>query len=93
MAEKKRMDFCTTCRKDTTYTLEKININKIIKDKEYNFSITAALCDECGEAMAVPGLIDKNIQEIDEQYRAYENLVSIDEIEKLMKIYKILLSK
>ena len=64
-------------------------INKIIKDKEYNFSITAALCDECGEAMAVPGLIDKNIQEIDEQYRAYENLVSIDEIEKLMKIYKI----
>ena len=81
MAEKKRMDFCTTCRKDTTYTLEKININKIIKDKEYNFSITAALCDECGEAMAVPGLIDKNIQEIDEQYRAYENLVSIDEIE------------
>lgn len=89
MAEKKRMDFCTTCRKDTTYTLEKININKIIKDKEYNFSITAALCDECGEAMAVPGLIDKNIQEIDEQYRAYENLVSIDEIEKLMKIYKI----
>ena len=39
--------------------------------------------------MAVPGLIDKNIQEIDEQYRAYENLVSIDEIEKLMKIYKI----
>lgn len=89
MAEKKRMDFCTTCRKDTTYTLEKININKIIKDKEYNFSITAAVCDECGEAMAVPGLIDKNIQEIDEQYRAYENLVSIDEIEKLMKIYKI----
>ena len=32
--------FCTTCRKDTTYTLEKININKIIKDKEYNFSIS-----------------------------------------------------
>lgn len=44
MAEKKRMDFCTTCRKDTTYTLEKININKIIKDKEYSFSITAAIC-------------------------------------------------
>ncbi len=33
--------------------------------------------------------LTKNIQEIDEQYRAYENLVSIDEIEKLMKIYKI----
>ena len=45
------------------------------KRQEYNFSITAALCDECGEAMAVPGLIDKNIQEIDEQYLS---LIHID---------------
>ncbi len=39
--------------------------------------------------MSIPGLIDKNVQEIDEQYRAVEGLVSIDDIEKLMKIYKI----
>ena len=28
-------------------------------------------------------MIDQNIQEIDKQYRAYENIVSIDDIEKL----------
>ena len=39
--------------------------------------------------MSIPGLIDKNDQEIDAQYRAAEGLVSIDDIEKLMKIYKI----
>ncbi|MCI5951618.1 MAG: hypothetical protein MRZ63_04810 [Anaerostipes sp.] len=39
--------------------------------------------------MNIPGLIDRNIQEVDEQYRAYEGIVSIDDIEKLMKIYKI----
>ena len=39
--------------------------------------------------MSIPGLIDKNVQEIDEQYRAAEGLVSIDDIERLMKIYKI----
>lgn len=89
MAEKKRIDFCTTCRKNTEYTLKKRNIIKTIKDKEYTFSVTSAVCDECGEEMNIPGLIDKNIKEVDEQYRTSEGIVSIDGIEKLMKIYKI----
>lgn len=89
MAEKKRIDFCMTCRKNTEYTLKKRNIIKTIKDKEYTFSVTSAVCDECGEEMNIPGLIDKNIKEVDEQYRTSEGIVSIDDIEKLMKIYKI----
>lgn len=89
MAGKGRVDFCTVCRKNTEYTLQKRNIIKTIKDKEYTFSITAAVCNECDEEMSIPGLLDKNIQEVDEQYRAYEGIVSIDDIEKLMKIYKI----
>ena len=39
--------------------------------------------------MSVPGLLDKNVREIDEQYRFVEGLVKIEDIEKLMKIYKI----
>ena len=39
--------------------------------------------------MSIPGLIDKNVQEIDGQYREAEGLVLIDDIEKLMKIYKL----
>ena len=89
MAEKRRIDFCTVCRKETEYTLQKRNIKKKIKEVEYTFGITVAICDECGEEMSIPGLIDKNIQEVDEQYRAYEGIVSIGDIEKLMKIYKI----
>lgn len=89
MMEKGRTDFCIECRKETEYTLQKRNIAKTIKDIEYVFSITVAVCNECEEEMSIPGLIDKNIQEIDEQYRAYEGIVSVDDIEKLMKIYKI----
>lgn len=89
MAENGRIDFCTICRKNTEYLLQKQNITKIIKDKEYTFRITSAVCKECGSEMNLPGLIDKNIQEVDEQYRTYEGIVSIDDIEKLMKIYKI----
>lgn len=89
MAEKKRRDFCLECRKETEYFLRRRNIVKVIKDKEYTFGITDAICAECGEEMSIPGLIDKNVREIDEQYRAVEGLVTTEDIEKLMKIYKI----
>lgn len=89
MAEKVRRDFCIECRKETEYILQKKDIVKNIKDKDYTFEITVAVCAECGEEMSIPGLIDKNVQEIDEQYRKMEGIVSIDDIEKLMKIYKI----
>ncbi len=89
MAEKGRRDFCIECRKETEYLLKKKDIVKTIRDREYTFGITVAVCGKCGEEMNIPGLIDKNIQEIDEQYRAIEGLVSIEDIEKLMKIYKI----
>ena len=57
MAEKERIDFCTICRKETEYVLKKRNIKKIIKDVEYMFNITIAICRDCGEEMSIPGLI------------------------------------
>lgn len=62
-------DFCTECRRETSYTLKKIKINQTIREKEYTFEITAAFCNECGGEMGIPGLMDYNIKEIDEQYR------------------------
>ena len=49
------------------------------------FNITIAICRDCGEEMSIPGLIDRNIQEFDKQYRDYENIVSINDIENLME--------
>lgn len=89
MLERKKTDFCTTCREDTEYALQKKSMTKVIKDVEYTFTITVAVCATCGEEMSVPGLIDKNIREVDAQYRALEGLVTVDDIEKLMKMYRI----
>ena len=89
MAEKGRRDFCIECRKETEYLLQRREIVKTIRDKEYTLSITVAVCAECGKEISIPGLIDKNVQEIDEQYRSIEGLVTIADIEKLMKNYKI----
>ncbi|MDO4353224.1 MAG: hypothetical protein Q4D00_08900, partial [Clostridia bacterium] len=89
MAKERMFDFCTECRKETSYKLRKKTVQKIIRDKTCEFEITVAICDECGEEMDIPGLLDANIKAIDEQYRRAEGLVSIDDIQKLMDIYNI----
>lgn len=89
MAKERAFDFCTLCRKETSYKLCKKKVQKVIKDKLYEFEITVAVCDECGKEMDVPGLLDANVKSIDEQYRIAERLVSVDDIQKLMDIYNI----
>ena len=87
--ENMKKTYCINCRKETTYTLKKQEMKKVIKDKEYSFLITIAICNECGEEISIPGLLDQNIKEIDLQYREKENLITIEEINKLLKIYDI----
>ena len=89
MAKERLYDFCTHCRDDRAYTLRKKTVKKEIRDKIYEFEITVAECDECGEEMDIPGLLDLNMKAIDEQYRRAEGLVSIEDINKIMAIYNI----
>ena len=89
MAKERMSDFCIECRKETSYKLCKKTVQKVIRDKTCEFEIPVAICDECGEEMDIPGLLDANIKAIDEQYRNAEGIVSIDDIQKIMAIYNI----
>lgn len=84
-----RKDFCTECREVKPYVLFTIDFRKRIRQKEYNFEIVKAYCKDCNSEMILPGMMDKRAKDIDEQYRKIENLVSIDDINKLMEIYNI----
>lgn len=87
--KKENMNFCVECRKETEFKLRKTSYKRHIRDKEYTFEILEAICTECGEQTNVPGLMDHNAQAIDAQYRQIENIVSIEDIQKLMEIYRI----
>lgn len=89
MSKKGRIDFCVECRRETEYVLCKKTVVRKIRDKEYQFTITTAICSECGKEMSIPGLLDRNIQEMDEQYRKTEGIVSTEEIKKLMQLYNL----
>ena len=86
MAKEGKREFCTTCRKSTEYCLKKTRRKERIRNREYTFWFTTALCAECRERMHIPGLIDLNNQERDEQYRKAEGLISIEEIQNLLKL-------
>ncbi|MCQ2551275.1 MAG: DUF4065 domain-containing protein [Clostridia bacterium] len=87
--EKDRTQFCIQCRKETKYTakVEKRAYN--IKGREYAFDVVTAVCDECGEEVNLPGLMDYNAGLIDAQYRKEEGLVSVEDINALMDVYNI----
>ena len=86
---KERTQFCVECREETTYSIQHVSCIKSIKGKEYEFDILEAVCDKCGEPVNLPGLMDSNAKEIDRQYRRKEGIVSVEDINNLMKVYKI----
>ncbi|MFG6330934.1 MAG: hypothetical protein K1W28_03740 [Lachnospiraceae bacterium] len=88
MAKERRQDYCTKCRKITGFQFTKTVVREQIRGKAYTFVLTAALCEECREAMNVPGLIDLNIRERDEQFRQAENLISLDDIRRLSDLLR-----
>lgn len=82
-------DFCYECRKITEYKIVKTPYHKRIRGKNYTFSLSSAICQSCGSEMGFPGMMDLKIKEYDEQYRQYEDLVSIDEIRTIFNLYNI----
>ena len=86
---KERTQFCIECRKETGYKIRRGQCTHVIRGKEYTFDVLKAVCEECGEEVNLPGLMDSNAKLIDEQYRKMENLVSVDDINTLMEVYNI----
>lgn len=86
---KEKTQFCTECREETTYRLERVPCTKCIRGREYVFEISRVVCEKCGESVNIPGIMDSNAQEIDRQYRQREGIVSVQDIGNLMEVYKI----
>lgn len=82
-------NFCIECRKEVKYNIVKEKQNITIKGVDYEFDVLVARCSECNEEIGLPELLDYNAKFIDDQYRAKEELVTIDEIKDLMEIYDI----
>lgn len=84
---KNNICFCSECREMTTYKIGKRHIKYTLGGRNYDHIVTGVYCNNCNELMDIPGLIDLNTEELSICYRKEEDLVFIDDINNLMKMY------
>lgn len=81
--------FCDKCRDMVKYSIETKEDICEVKGEQVGYIEKAALCNQCGRQIFVSEIVDENLQEIDRVYRENKGLISIEEIETILKKYDI----
>lgn len=80
---------CGFCMELVDYDIKEKPAIKTIRDKDYYYNELITFCKECHKEINVSEILDKNIERIDEAYRKEENIISIDDINKILDKYDI----
>lgn len=80
---------CTECRKFVDYKIEFKEEKVLVKGKEIKYNKVEAYCKECGALVWVEELEEQNILAPIDQYCREENLITREQIVKLLEKYNI----
>lgn len=80
---------CWKCRKLVPYSINHRKRVRTIYGKDYEYPERFGQCNICGEEVTVPGLTDENERILDSIYRIDNNLITVDEINEILKKYNI----
>lgn len=81
--------FCEECNSLVEYEVKEINDIIEIKGEEYKFKRLIGYCKNCGEEVSSNEINDENLNRIDKAYRNEENIITTEEINKILNKYKI----
>ena len=81
--------FCEKCNNLVEYDIKEIDDKIEIKGKEYKYNKLIGYCKNCGEEISSNEINDENLIRIDRVYRNEENIITTEEINKILKKYKI----
>ncbi len=81
--------FCEKCRDTVEYTVKMVDKEKTIKGRTTKYVGKAAYCDKCKEEIFIPEVRDFNLRALDVSYREAENLIKVEDIEKVLEKYDI----
>jgi len=82
-------DFCTECRESVEYTVKDLPHTLEMKGKPLTFVAREPVCNVCGALMDVHELREHNYKLIDVAYRLREELITVQEINEILKKYNI----
>ena len=81
--------FCEKCNNMVEYEIKEIAEKVEIKGREYGYNRLIGYCKNCGEEISSNELNDENLIRIDKTYRSKENIITTEEINKILSKYKI----
>ena len=81
--------FCEECNSLVEYEVKEINDSIEIKGKKYSYKRLIGYCKNCGEEISSSEINDENLNRIDKVYRNEENIITTEEINKILNKYKI----
>lgn len=83
------MAFCEECHELLAYVTKEVNMEKEVKGKKIYFIGKEAYCTSCKNRVFVAEMRDYNLSQMDDAYRATENLITVDQIQQILDKYNI----
>ncbi len=84
-----RRDFCETCLDDTEYVIKEEKVTDHVRGKDIKYIRKEAYCAECGSPMYIARLNDENLDALYDKIREVDNIISIEDINKILDKYNI----
>ncbi len=81
--------FCEKCRDYVPVKTQTTEATKTIKGVNIEYNKKVAHCEYCNEEVFIADLRDENLKVLEDAYRKKENIISIDDIEKILINYNI----
>lgn len=81
--------FCINCGEKTEYIVKSQRVDMSVRGIEFSYVEHTAYCSVCGEEVYVPEINDLNVASREEAYRKAAKLITIPEINQLMRKYNI----
>jgi len=81
--------FCERCRDMVEVSVKSGQKEHTIKGRAISYVGKTAYCCNCGEEVFVPEIRDYNLNELDEEYRKAEGLITVEEMEQILLKYDI----
>lgn len=84
-----KKEFCELCNDIFELKLKEEFDEEEIKGKKYKYLKLVGYCSNCGNIVTSNEIIDENLKRIDEAYRTEEKIITKEEINEILRKYKI----
>lgn len=81
--------FCPECREDVTFSVKDSDLTMPLKGEEYQIKGMVAYCDKCGAEIYVAEIEDYNLEQLYNEYRKANDIISLEQIRAIPEKYAI----